>query len=345
MSILVSPKTAFGGSPRNYFLNSNFPYFLTGTAQVDVPFGTTSYIPSDLWYLVNNGSAGVVSTVGQPNTHSIVGSQGQLANFITTAVTGFIDSPFDQVYPLDNGSSLELAGQTVSVGLWIEAAGNVNQVGLQILSAATEVKPTSPVGTESLQTVSGMSVTFIRLQGVALPSINGGVFGFRIRITGVSSGALGDVDNGFTILKTQWNIGTTVNSSLYQAAGVTAAEELLMINRYLCKSYESGTTPGSVTDYGLQDLRCISGNQSMGTVAFPVEMRVRPSVTFYSRDGTVNAAFNASTNMNVTSISIVNAVASAFGASTRGFFNILNGAGSASTGDAILLHYFADSRI
>lgn len=351
MSVAIVSSSVSSSAPnsaKNYLLNSNLDFFLTGISTVTVNSGLTSYVPGDLWYVTNNGvaSGGIdASGTAGPLIPPPDGLNGRLRVVCSGNVTGYVGSPFQLAQVLDNPSSQELSGQTVSAGVWILAQGNVTQVGLQFLTEASEVRPITTTGAEQLTSVNAGTFTFCKLEGISLPSISGGVFAVRVRVTGVSSGDLGDDTNGFVVGKSQWNPTPTV-SPFYQRAGATLADELLLINRFYCKSYESTTNPSAVTDYGLINGTAVAATTATALVGFPVEMRVRPSIVFYSRNGTADAFFNASINAtNVGPVSPADAVGSITTASTQGLLLLVTGTATLTAGDFIMFHYTADARI
>lgn len=215
---------------KNYLINSNFDFWQRGTTGT-IANAASTYASADRWYVRNAlGTNGIItqSRVSGVNDGAKYGCSVQ----ITTAPTAAQANGCELFQVIENIDSLDFMNKYASFGCYIKALGNVNQIGLSFMYAASEIKPTTTLGSEALITVNNAS--FINGQVLAqaigtLPG-NAGVIGIRIRITGVSSGNAYDLNNGFIVEKAMLNQGTIV--SPFVKAGANAQDELAMAQRF-----------------------------------------------------------------------------------------------------------------
>jgi hypothetical protein len=215
--------------PKNYLLNSDFLFWQRGTSGT-ISNGSTAY-QADRWYAKNAlGTNGVLtySQVAGSVTGSKYGAQLQ----ITTAPTAAQANGTELYQVIENMQTLELLGNSISFAAQIKALGNVNQIGIQFLYATTEVKPSTALGSEQLVTVnsSGFTLAQVINQAVGALPTTSGVVGVRIRITGVSSGNLYDLNNGFVVEQATMNAGST--AATWRRASQNIGNELAACQRF-----------------------------------------------------------------------------------------------------------------
>jgi hypothetical protein len=236
-----------GATARNFLFNGAFDIWQRGTS-VTVANGATGY-QADRWYANNSlGTNGVLtfSRVAGTTAGALYAAKVQ----ITTAPTAAQTNGTQLLQTLDNLSSQDLFGKSVSGSAYVKAFGNVNQIGIAIMYKTSEAKVDTVLGSESLVTVNSSTFTLASVlnQAVGTTPTSAGVVGFRIRITGVSSGNTYDLNNGFSVELACLNIGATAATFSRQAGSSQA--ELDACQRFYEKSYSQGTAPGSVTTAG-----------------------------------------------------------------------------------------------
>lgn len=287
----------------NFIVNGAFDYWQPGiTATVTATGGGTpaaTYLyQADQWYVNNVLGGGTVEGIitfsrsAGVTSGSIYGAQVQ----ITTAPTGTGIQNGTELYTvLSNISSLPLYGQTASFTALVKALNNVNQVGCQFFYSTSASKPTVAIGSEQTVTVNSSTFTACSIDGQALGTAQGaaGVIGVRIRITGVSSGNLYSVNNGFVVEQAMLTAGSTHQSFVRQ--NQNPAVELTACQYFYEKSYDVATTPGTSVGNGGDGVFSVretgvtltSGSYALSaTPQFKVSKRTVPTMTIYSTDGT-----------------------------------------------------------
>lgn len=325
----------------NLLLNSGFDFWQVGTtlAFTGNANGTTvtaNYV-ADQWY-ANNILGGSVTPGGL--TYSQVtgvtsGTKWGAQVKVTTAPTGTgIGNGVELWQPLSNFASLQLYGQTASFSVLIKATNAVNQVGVQFLYAATEVKPTVTIGAEVLTTVNSSTFTACTISGQAIGTAQttAGIIGVRIRVTGVSSGNKYDLNNGFIAEQGVLNVGSVAMA--FQRQFTNPATEIIGLQYFLGKSYDVATAPGAVTTVGAITQNAVN-TSSIYPFSFKAMMRIAPIVTFYSSNtGASGKAYDINTPGDIAASS---ASVGQFGAGCN--------AGAGAAGHSVFFHFVADARI
>lgn len=272
----------------NMLVNSAFDIWQRGTSTT-VANGVSTYL-ADRWYAKNSlGTDGVLTYSRVAG--SVSGSKYGASVQITTAPTALHANGCELYQTLENFDSLKALNQFLSSSFNVKALGNVTQVGVQFFYATTEAKVTTALGTEQLVSVNSSSFTFGTLvgQSVGVLPTSSGVVGIRIRIAGVSSGNLYDLNNGFVVEQVMMNLGGDV--APYARAGKNFQEEVALCQRFYEKSYELDTQPGvSTLIGGLAYFARPDGNVIGPTVKFSVRKRIIPTVV--NRDNSGGASAN-----------------------------------------------------
>lgn len=325
---------------RNYLINSAFDFWQRfGASPSQTVANTVSTYVADRWYIKNTlGTNGVIT--GSQVAGTTNGSKYGLSVKITTAPTAAQVNGTELYQALENVDSLNFYGQTASFGILVKALGLVTQVGVQFYYKTTEAKVDTSIGSEVLTTVN--SSTFVQCstlaQAIGTSQTTAGVIGVRVRITGVSSGNLYALNNGFIVEQAQINLGSTLGT--WQRAGNTNSEELRMCQRYYSKSYDLLVAPGTASNFnGL-----VFTNGGVATSAshavnsfFKVSLRTAPTATSYDLAGTsgkyslFDAAGNSSSGFTP----------SGFVAGENSVYLVANGITSTGIG----CHYAVDAEI
>ena len=289
---------------KNYLINSNFDFWQEKT-NASLAFNEIKYA-ADQWYAKNtlgvNGVMGFDRVGGSPN--SKYGARILIGTTPTSGMSGY-GAELYQV--IDNFNTLDLLGQNISAGAMIQAIGNVNQVGIQFFYASSEIKPTNPLGTESLVTVNSSTFTVGQILAQAVGGLpgNAGVVAIRIRITGVSTGNNYDSGNGFIVSSAILNIGSKV--APYSRQGRNSVEELNACKKF----FEAiGTPTGSsgVANFSAGLFSTTTAGDMIQAYqekrAIPVFTIISPT-TFRCNNGTSNFAVSAAAASNVTTAAAV----------------------------------------
>lgn len=295
-------------SNKNFIINGAFDFFQRGTS-VAVSNATAPYIP-DRWYINCAMGTGSLITVNQ-NTSVVV--NGQLSNvcyLIFTAPTAAKTTVQELWYTLPNEDSQTLYNQTVSLQCFLQALGNVSQVGVQLFTKSTEGKVASSdtaLGSETLVTVNTSSYLSAKLEGQAIGTAHttSGVVAIRIRVTAVSSGFIYDTANGFKVGQVSLNIGKYAQG--FRRYADSFAGELQACQRFYEKSYDRATSPGSSNTTNNQEtwIASYTSNGYLIKVPFKATKRITPIFSIYSpATGTLNYLrdISAGTDIAVASI-------------------------------------------
>lgn len=274
---------------RNYLINGAFDFWqrFGASPTATVANGVSTYIV-DRWYIKNSlGTNGIIT--GAQVAGVTNGSKWGYSVKITTAPTAAQTNGTELYQTLENLDSLNLYGQTASFGVLVKALGLVTQVGIQFFYKTTEAKVDTAIGSETLTTVN--TSTFVQCsalaQAIGTTQTSAGVVGVRIRITGVSSGQLYALNNGFIVEQAQINLGSTLG--VWGRAGDSASDELRMCQRFYQKSYDIGTAPGTTTIFaGIQYFNggVTTSASHANTSQWKVSMRIAPTGVTYDHSGT-----------------------------------------------------------
>lgn len=264
---------------KNVLYNSAFDIWQRGSSTT-VGNGVSTYL-ADRWYVTNSlGTNGVITYSRTTGIQS--GSKYGASIQITTAPTAAQANGTEFYQTLENFDSVQFLNQTLSLGINIQALGNVTSIGLQLLYNTTEAKVTIALGSEQTVAVNSSSFTVgqILAQTVGTLPTTAGVVGVRIRILSVSSGNTYDLNNGFILEQAMMNIGFTV--ATYNRAGRNFQDELDMCQRYFEKSYDLNTSLGTVTDSGACNVFSTPSQSLRLTIFYKVQKRIVPNITTYN---------------------------------------------------------------
>ncbi len=276
----------------NYLINSGFDYWQMGTSATVTATGggtpTATYLyQADQWY-VNNilGGGSVEGIITYSQLAAVTNGSGFGAKvLITTAPTGTgIQNGAELWQTLSNKASKSLYGQSASFTVLVKAFGNVNQIGCQFYYASSEAKATVAIGSEQTATVntSTFSACTISNQALGTSQTLAGTIGVRIRPTGVSSGNLYDLNNGYVVEQAMLNIGATAGTFARQFQDPVA--ELSAAQYFYEKSYDLTDAPGTST--GNSSMRTIASGTNLEWTIIPKSIkRVTGTVTTYSTTG------------------------------------------------------------
>lgn len=262
-SLQASVNNANAAALKNLFINGAFDVWQRGTSTT-VANAATAYL-ADRWYVKNSlGTSGVITYSQVAGT--LVGSRYGASVKISTAPTASQVNGCELYQTLEIADSIQVYNNFASMGVSVKALGNVTQVGIQFFYNTSESKVTTAIGTETTFTVNSSSFSTGQLIGQAIGTAmtTGGVIGARIRITGVSTGNLYDINNGFVVEQAYANIGSVVGG--FSRAGRNYQDELAMCQRYC---YVAASIAYAAATYGT--------NVGSFVIPFPSPMRISPN--------------------------------------------------------------------
>lgn len=256
---------------RNRLLNGGFDFWEAGTS-VTVANSATTYL-ADQWYVKNGlGTNGVITYSQQTGVTN--GSKYRAQVKITTAPTAAQATVIELHQPLSNKASIELYGATASFNILARALGNVNQVGVQFMYKTTEAKVDTVIGSEVLTTVNTSTFSLCSIVGQALGTsmTTAGIVGVRIRVTGVSSGNIYDINNGFEVEQAMLATGSVAPT--FQRQCTHPALELQALRHFYYEMNSEGAVSFQVGAGGIS----VTNSTSVHHVAFPTKMRTTPTL-------------------------------------------------------------------
>lgn len=291
----------------NYLVNGAFDYWQVGTSTT---VADTFAFQADQWLFNGTitGTGNDATFTYSRVTGSIDGSRYGAQVQVTTGANGTQTiTAFNLIQTLSNLASQPLYNQTGSFAVQIKALGNVNQVGLQFYYATSETEASSAIGSEVLTSINTSGFTNVVIDGQALGTsmTKSGVIGIKIRPSSVSSGHLGDLNNGIIIEQAIMNVGATHVAFSRQHSDPQG--ELEACQYFYQKSYNMATAPGTNTGaaapgalvYEIETLTSGTGTMAV-TVPWKVRMRANPTVTAYSSDGTSGKCRDKTNSTNIT---------------------------------------------
>lgn len=298
--------------PRNFILNAQLAIW-NRASSITIANGATGYCP-DRFYGKNSLGTGGILTFTQQSP-AVAGSKFAAQLQITTAPTGSQANGCEVYQTLKNEDSLLFSGTVASFSVYIKAKGNVNQIGISLFSNTTEAQVSSIIGSETTTTVNSSGFTQVKFQNASVGTLGAsGVIGIRIRPTGVSSGNLYDLNNGFMFEQPYLNIGSAI-AAAFQTAGASFAEELKLCD-YFFRIIKGGS--GAMTSTVAGFISVVFGSTPMRTTP----SLYNPSASFGVKDATLTGYFISGVSLSAVS--------------TTGAFVNFTGIGTAlTTGQAI----------
>ena len=308
----------------NFLVNGAFDYWQAGTSTTltstggGVPTAVLTY-QADQWYaenLLGGGTVEGILTYAQV-AGTLGGSIYGASVKITTAPTGTgIAQGAMLAQTLSNKGSQALYNQTASFGIQIKGLGNVTQVGLQFYYNGGETKISyngNSIGSEVLCAVSSSGFTNCTINGQALGTgmTSSGVIGVLIRVAGVSTGNIYDLNNGFVAEQAIINLGST--AATFQRQNNNPAQEVDACQYFYENSYGILSTPGAATTNGAAASPCYGVDAGGDNVFYNVRYRpkrVAPTFSYWDVAGhasKVTTYVGAGTpTSNVTAIAATN---------------------------------------
>ena len=235
---------------RNYLINGNFSIWQRGTSF------TASVVTSDLWSNAHGGDCTKTAsrgsfTVGQTDV------PGNPRYFFRTVVstTGSSASTYCQLFQSIE-SVQSLSGRKLTLSFWAKADSN-KDMGIRFVQS---------FGTGGSSAVDGIGTTTVSLTSswkkyivnIDIPSISGKVIGtsetdglvlafaFSAGSTYTTNMGVGLQSGTFDIAQVQVEEGNEATPFEDRHIGI----EILLCQRYYCKSYALTTNPGTVTTAG-----------------------------------------------------------------------------------------------
>lgn len=174
---------------------------------VTVANGVSTY-EADNFYVKNSLGTNGVITYSQTTTAAPGSTYGMKVQ-ITTAPTAGQTNGAELWQTLSNQDSMAFYNGSGSLSIQVQALSNVNQVGIQFFYATTQTKATVAIGSEATCSVNSSGMTLCSTSNISMGTsmTTTGTIGYRLRITGVSSGNTYDLNNGFIASQYQLNTG------------------------------------------------------------------------------------------------------------------------------------------
>lgn len=308
-----------------------------------IPNGIQLYGP-DQWFAKNGLGTNGVLTI-QQNTAALNQSLFQCQLKITTAPTAAQANGCELYCVLSWHEVQGILNQVCSAAAQVKALGNVTQVGIQFVWGTTSNRPTTTIGAETLVTVNSSTFTLAKAINQTLSQATIGAtgnIGFRIRITGVSSGNTYDINNGFLVELPQINVGVPTVWTPRFADGGFGTTELHALQQFYWKTFTQGQAP--VTNGGLTNclsfpqIGASSAGAAYGPFMFPVYMLRAPTVTLFNPSIANAQVRNVDKNADMTSSSVNQAGPTSFGISCVS-------PASSTVGFQCVVHAVADARL
>src|SRR6185312_1598720 len=190
---------------RNHLVNSALDYWQASTS-INAT-GSQLLYAADQWFCDNSAVGGSGQTTFAQVTGSLNGSLfgGSVKLTVAGSTGGAVAAQLRS-----NKDSQCFYGQTASTTIQVKALGNVNQVQIQFISNTSESRvATSTIGSPVSVSVNTSTFPACTINGQALGTAQtaAGIVGVRIKVSGVSTGNVWDLNNGFVFEQAMMNLG------------------------------------------------------------------------------------------------------------------------------------------
>ena len=278
---------------KNLLINGCFRIWQRATTQTSA----SSFGSDDRWGNSHNGSTKTHSrqafTIGQTD---VPGGPQYYSRTVVTSVAGAANQVHKYQAIEDVGVTAE---KTITISFWAKAdsAKNIATEFWQVFGAGGSSSVTGVgIATHALTT------SWQRFTATAtMPSVSGKTFG-TVTGSGVAfwfdagsdndarTNSLGQQSGTFDIAQVQIEIGSEATEFEHRPIG----DEIVLCQRYFCKSYRLDVDPGTADVNGSFSSNTTSGGSDNMSISFPTTMRTNPSVTIYAPDsGTSNRAWQS----------------------------------------------------
>jgi hypothetical protein len=272
----VGGNSFFAG--KNRIINGDFQIWQRGTS-TSLTNGVRSF-GADRFQAQCNFSAGTASVSQQSftaGTAPVAGYEGTFFSRLTCGSTSTYARPFHQAIE----DVRTFAGQTVTVSFWAKASTTLSGNIYLIQEFGSGGSAAVNYASSSISvTTAWTRFTFTQ----ALNSISGKTIG-----TGSSLIAMVEFGSGLNSATLDiWGVQVEAGSvaTPFETATGTLQGELAACQRYYTKSARTATTPGDGNNYDTDAIYATNSTHSASGMitqyfAFPVNMRVAPTMTFF----------------------------------------------------------------
>jgi hypothetical protein len=338
---------------RNFLLNADAGLWQRGTSTTTANSGTA--YQADRFYMTNSlGAAGILTyaQVAATNAQSMYGMKVT----VSTAPTAGVAYGINLAQSLDNATSRRLYNQTASLSMQIKAQGNVNQVTIAIGYVTSEAKhgitsglPTTLISSQTVA-VNSTGFTLGQLLNVAMGTAvtTAGSYFIVVYASGVSTGNVSDLGNGFIVEQPMLNLGP--NAASFSTAGANAGDELTMCQRFYESSFPVNTAPATQAAT-LETATATYWSTSAAitqAARFKVTKRATPTLTFYD-PGSATASAVSYINLSGSSVTGYNSAAglTVYQSMVNQFSLNMTGLATGTVGYSILvkMNWTADAEI
>jgi hypothetical protein len=310
---------------KNRIINGKMDIAQRGTSFTGI--GGAGGYTLDRWFIDNN-TDGAITVSQQSDVPSSNEFQNSLRVAVTSADTSIATAQNNRVTQIIEGYNVrDLIGRTFTLSFLVRSSKTgIHCIGLRngvdrsyvaeyTVNAANTWEQKSiavsggliTAGTWNWTNGAGLFVTWTLAAGATFQTTAGAWQTGSFFATSAQVNCLDSNSNIFAITGVQLEVGSVATPFEHRPFGV----ELALAQRYFCKTYSLGDSPGTVTNTGA--IYSVSVGTANGTTPggwdFPVEMRAAPTVTFYNpssgatgtwrtgipSDVAVNAPMSAST--------------------------------------------------
>jgi hypothetical protein len=305
---------------RNAIINGDF-----GVAQLGTSFAAAAHndYTLDCWKYIKIATA-AVHTISQSTDVPTVAQAGRLHTHsllidCTTVDAAIAAGDVCGIVQLIEGYNFKpLAQRAFTLSFWVKAtktgtycaafynsSGDRSYVAEYTVDAADTwefktitVSASPSAGTWDYANGIGLGVFFTLNCGTTFQTTPGAWQAGNFRGTASQVNATDDAANNLRICGVQLEAGSVATEFEQRSR----QQEVALCQRYINKTYDEGTAPGTVTANGamaLQAAGTAAGN-ACGYRQFPVSMRAAPTLTFYSpNDGATGNGYRTTGGANV----------------------------------------------
>lgn len=275
---------------KNYLINGGFDFFQRNTGSVTIG-GGYSYQTADRWAIGYNAPL-----VSQSSGRSTIVPDNSVKYSLRLSANAPGASPGNLLIRqrIEAANSIELAGQSVSVSLWVRCE-SASEVRIYLQTPTAEDNYTSVTGiviSGHTKTVTvGTSWQLLTWEGISIPTSAN--LGLEIIVEFKNFTVTGLIKDHF-VTKVMLNVGN--KASDFARAGRNIGQELALCQRYYEKSTDLDVIPsfsfGGSFGTGLMYQSASGAIPTPCTVYFKVAKRALPTVNIYNTNSGAIANMN-----------------------------------------------------
>ena len=281
----VSAQIPANVAGKNYLINGGFDFWQRGTSYSMT--ASWAYGAPDRWGIQQYPTGGACTlsrSTDVPGGAIYSLKMQRTASSTNTSSMGIMQC-------VESSNAILLQGKTVTLSFWAKAGANFSGGSLNakiqtgtVADQELGLANGSYTGNIVAANTSPLITTTWTRYSVSV-TLASNIKEISVNINWAGTGTAG-ADDSVYISNVQLEQSSVVTD--FSRAGGNLVGELVACQRYYCKSYNLEIAPGTSSAFGVVMGLASNSSYIATSLRFPVEMRVRPSMSLYSQIGTLN---------------------------------------------------------